>query len=181
MARPTRKFHELYGFFFRARPCTSGCRKLHSLGSSKIGGMRIPLFHVDAFANQRFRGNPAAVCFLDSWLDEGLLRRVAAENHVSATAFLVTGTDGYELRWFTPLCEIKLCGHATLAAAHLLLNDRQPPRDWVTFKTRFRGMVTVRKAEDCLAMDFPAMPPTNCKTVPATLASALGLKSQPVE
>ena len=143
--------------------------------------LHIPLFHVDAFTEQPFRGNPAAVCLLESWLDEDLLRRVATENNLSATAFVVTTGNSYELRWFTPLCEIKLCGHATLAAAHLLLNDRQPPRDWVTFKTRFRGMVTVRKAEDCLAMDFPAMPPTNCKTVPATLASALGLKSQPVE
>jgi len=142
--------------------------------------MRTPLFHVDAFAEQPFRGNPAAICLLDSWLDEGLLRRVAAENNLSATAFVVTGEDSYELRWFAPFCEIKLCGHATLAAAHLLLTERQPHRGSVTFKTRFRGILMVRKAQDCLAMDFPAMPPTNCEAVPATLAAALGLRSQPV-
>jgi PhzF family phenazine biosynthesis protein len=143
--------------------------------------MRIPLFHVDAFAEQRFRGNPAALCFLSSWLDEDLLRRVAAENNLSATAFVVTGKNSYELRCFTPLCEIKLCGHATLAAAHVLLNTRHSQLDSVTFQTKFRGTVTVRKAGDCLVMDFPAMPPTNCNTVPAMLASALGLKSQPAE
>src|SRR5215831_1098809 len=133
--------------------------------------MRIPLFHVDAFAEQPFQGNPAAVCFLNSWLDEGVLRKVAAENNVSATAFVLTGEDGYELRWFTPIREIKLCGHATLAAAHLLLNVRQNPRNSVTFETRFRGNLTVRSAGDSLVMDFPAMLPTNCKKVPVTLAS----------
>jgi PhzF family phenazine biosynthesis protein len=143
--------------------------------------MRIPLFHVDAFTEQPFRGNPAAVCLLESWLDEDLLRRVAAENNHSATAFVVTTGNSYELRWFTPLCEINLCGHATLAAAHLLLQVRRDQLDSVAFKTKYRGILTVSKAEDCLAMDFPAMPPTDCKTVPATLASALGLKSQPTK
>jgi|SRR5215472_204427 len=82
------------------------------------------------------------------------------ENNVSATAFVLTGEDGYELRWFTPVCEIKLCGHATLAAAHVLLTIRQTQLDSVNFKTRFRGNLTVRSAGDCLAMDFPAMLPT---------------------
>lgn len=143
--------------------------------------MRIPLFHVDAFTGQPFRGNPAAVCLLKSWLDEDLLRRVATENNLSATAFVVTTGNSYELRWFTPLCEIKLCGHATLATAHLLLNVLKSPTESVTFETRFRGHLTVRADEDRLAMDFPAMPPTDCKMAPPTLASALGLKSQPAE
>jgi PhzF family phenazine biosynthesis protein len=143
--------------------------------------MRIPLYRLDAFAEQPFQGNPAAVCFLDSWLDEGVLRKVAAENNVSATAFVVTGEDGYQLRWFTPIREIKLCGHATLAAAYLLLNVRQSHIDSLTFKTRFRGNLRVKNAGDCLVMDFPAMPPTHCKAVPGRLAPALGLKSQPTE
>ena len=143
--------------------------------------MRIPLYHLDAFADQPFRGNPAAICFLDSWLDEGVLRKVAAENNVSATAFVVTGEDGYELRWFTPIREIKLCGHATLAAAYLVLNVRRSELNSVTFKTRFRGNLTVRRAGDYLVMDFPATPPMSSKTMSATLASALGLKSQPEE
>jgi PhzF family phenazine biosynthesis protein len=143
--------------------------------------MRIPLFHVDAFTEQPFRGNPAAVCLLDSWLDEGLLRKVAAENNLSATAFLVPWNGGYQLRWFTPRCEVKLCGHATLASAHLLLNVRHPELDSVTFETKFRGTLTVRKDGPFLTMDFPAIPTKPCVTVPSGLADALGLESQPAE
>lgn len=143
--------------------------------------MRIPLFHVDAFTDQPFRGNPAAVCLLDSWLDEGLLRKVAAENNLSATAFLVPWNTGYQLRWFTPRCEVKLCGHATLASAHLLLNVRQPDLDSVTFETKFRGSLTVRKDGPFLIMDFPAIPTKPCATTPSALVEALGLDSQPAE
>jgi PhzF family phenazine biosynthesis protein len=89
--------------------------------------MRTPLFHVDAFTNRAFRGNPAAVVPLQAWLDDGLLLKVAAENNLSETAFFVprddlpggdlTGGGHYDLRWFTPRCEVSLCGHATLASA----------------------------------------------------------------
>jgi PhzF family phenazine biosynthesis protein len=143
--------------------------------------MRIPLFHVDAFTDQPFRGNPAAVCFLDSWLDESLMRGVAAENNLSATAFVVTVEQGYELRWFTPRCEIKLCGHATLAAAHLLMNTCRNQLDVVCFKTKFRGILTVRKSADFLIMDFPALPPTRSANPPVTLIATLGLNSAPAE
>jgi PhzF family phenazine biosynthesis protein len=144
----------------------------------KINRVRIPLFHVDAFTEQPFRGNPAAVCFLDSWLDEGRLLKVAAENNLSATAFLVSGDRGYELRWFTPRCEVKLCGHATLATAHILLNLQHPQLDSVTFETRFRGTVTVRRDGQFLTVDFPAMFPKVCATDPTGLTGALGLQSQ---
>ena len=144
----------------------------------KINRVRIPLFHVDAFTEQPFRGNPAAVCFLDSWLDEGRLLKVAAENNLSATAFLVSGDRGYELRWFTPRCEVKLCGHATLATAHILLNLQHPQLDSVTFETRFRGTVTVRRDGQFLTVDFPAMFPKECATDPTGLTGALGLRSQ---
>jgi PhzF family phenazine biosynthesis protein len=142
--------------------------------------MQIPLFHVDAFTAQRFRGNPAAICFLDSWLDEGLLRKVAAENNLSATAFLVPAEDGHQLRWFTPRCEVKLCGHATLASAHVLLTLRQPELDSVKFATKFRGTLTVRKDDEFLIMDFPALPTKRCGTMPG-LIEALGLRSHPAE
>src|SRR3954466_14451031 len=108
--------------------------------------VRIPLFHVDAFTDQPFRGNPAAICFLDSWLDEDRLRKVAAENNVSETAFLVPAKDtrdAYELRWFTPRREVRLCGHATLASAHILLNLRQPQLNSIRFETRFGGTLAV--------------------------------------
>ena len=143
--------------------------------------MRIPLSHVDAFTQERFRGNPAAICFLDSWLDEGLLRKVAAENNLSATAFVVPREGRYELRWFTPRCEVKLCGHATLASAHLLLNVRQPDLHSVTFETKFRGTLTVRKDGPFLVMDFPSIPTKPCATVPTGLVEALGLESRPAE
>ena len=107
--------------------------------------------------------------------------KVAAENNVSATAFVMPRDGVYELRWFTPRCEVKLCGHATLASAHLLLNVRQPELDSVTFDTKFRGTLTVRKDGPFLTMDFPAIPTRTCETVPSGLAEALGLDSKPVE
>ncbi|HTT23082.1 MAG TPA: PhzF family phenazine biosynthesis protein [Candidatus Sulfotelmatobacter sp.] len=140
--------------------------------------MRIPLFHVDAFTKQPFRGNPAAVCLLDLWLDDSLLRRVAAENNLSATAFMVTGKNGYELRWFSPRCEVKLCGHATLAAAHALINVRNNPPDCAAFRTRFHGILTVTKSGEFLVMDFPAILPMPFENVPANLISALRVDSQ---
>jgi len=136
--------------------------------------MRIPLFQVDAFTSQPFAGNPAAVCPLDRWLDDGLLRKVAAENNLSETAFLVPNGPDYELRWFTPRCEVKLCGHATLASAYVVLNLLKPELQEVRFATRFRGTLTVRKEGDRFAMDLPAMPSTPCASVPDELVRALG-------
>ena len=143
----------------------------------KIDRVRIPLFHVDAFTEQPFRGNPAGVCFLDSWLDEGQLRKVAAENNLSETAFLVPAKDGYQLRWFSPTCEVRLCGHATLASAHILLNLRQPQLDSVRFETKFHGTLTVKKAGEFLAMDFPALFPQRCANPPGIWRDALALRS----
>ncbi len=95
----------------------------YALGRSKYHRvMSLPVFHVDAFTSKPFAGNPAAVCPLAGWLDDGLLQAVAAENNLSETAFFVPRGDHYELRWFTPRCEAKLCGHATLASAFVLLH-----------------------------------------------------------
>ena len=148
--------------------------------------MRIPLFHVDTFSEQPFRGNPAAVCFLDSWLDEGRLGKVAAENNLSETAFLVPAKAGpakagYELRWFTPRCEVRLCGHATLAAAYILLNLRQPQLDSVRFETTFHGTLTVRREGEFLTMDFPALFPIPCESSPRIWRDALAMQSPPSE
>src|ERR1700683_5866618 len=119
--------------------------------------MQLRLFHVDAFANKIFEGNPAAVCPLAKWLDDDFLRAVAAENNLSETAFLVSGDNHYELRWFTPRCEVKLCGHATLASAFVLLQILEPGLEFVRFKTRFSGELSVCRVGDLLAMDFPAL------------------------
>lgn len=142
-----------------------------------IDRMRIPLFHVAAFTEEMFRGNPAAVCFLDSWLDEARLQKVATENSLPATAFLVSQAGGYELRWFSPRREIRLCGHATLASAHILLNVRHAQLDSVRFETKFRGSLTVKKDGEYLIMDFPALPPKPCSNAPTGLPQALGPQS----
>lgn len=138
----------------------------------RIYEMHIPVFHIDAFTERAFGGNPAAVCFLDFWLDDGPLRKVAAENNLPATAFLVPSSDMYELRWFSPLCELKLCGHATLAAAFVLFHFMRLQRNKLLFSTRFRGNLTVRKDEDVLAMKFPALDAKGCAP-PAELLAAL--------
>jgi len=130
---------------------------------------------VDAFTSRPLAGNPAAVCPLDRWLDDGLLRKVAAENNLSETAFFVPKGPDYELRWFTPRCEVRMCGHATLASAHIILNHLKPELREVRFATRFRGMLTVWKDGDSIAMDLPAMPGTPCANVPDELVRALGV------
>ncbi|MGC2474791.1 MAG: PhzF family phenazine biosynthesis protein [Candidatus Sulfotelmatobacter sp.] len=143
--------------------------------------MRIPIFHVNAFAEGPFSGNPAAVCLLDSWLDDGLLRKVAAENNLFATAFLVPAEDGYQLRWFTTRCEIRLCGHATLAAGFVVLNMHEPGRNMVHFETRYGAPLTVRRDGELFAMDFPALIPKRLETRPDGLAQSLGLNVEPSE
>lgn len=141
--------------------------------------MRIPLFHVDAFTSQPFAGNPAAVCPLDRWLDDDLLGKVAAENNLSETAFFVPRGDYYELRWFTPRCEVKLCGHATLASALVMFNLLHPGLDSVRFETRLSGTLTVRKDGELLSMDFPAIVSSVCPSPPDLLLKALGPGPQP--
>lgn len=139
--------------------------------------MIIPLYQVDAFTSQLFRGNPAAVCSLEDWLPDELLQSIAAENNLSETAFFVRRADRYELRWFTPVTEVDLCGHATLASAYVLMQRLEPGRDEVVFETK-SGELRVRREGELLAMDFPARPPTPCPE-PEGLAEALG--AQPRE
>jgi PhzF family phenazine biosynthesis protein len=141
--------------------------------------MRIPLFHVDAFTDQPFRGNPAAVCPLQGWLDDECMRKVAAENNLSETAFFVAAGDHYDLRWFTPRCEVSLCGHATLAAGHVLLKLLQPELDSVRFETRHSGPLTVRKDGVIFSMDFPAFGANICPDPPQALLRGLGPGAPP--
>jgi predicted PhzF superfamily epimerase YddE/YHI9 len=145
--------------------------------------MRIPLFHVNAFARQPFIGNPAAVCPLDRWLDDETLRKVATENNLSETAFFVSpqgNSDGhYDLRWFTPRGEVKLCGHATLASAYVLLSLLEPALDTVRFETRHSGTLTVRKEQESFSMDFPAMFAKTCANPPDLLLRALAPAPSP--
>jgi len=140
--------------------------------------MHIPLYHVNAFSNAPCGGNPAAVCLLDSWLDDSLLLKVAAENAVSATAFLVGQANGYEIRWFTPKCEVRLCGHATFASGYIVLHLLYPELNSVSFQTKHRGAVSVRKDGDFLLMDFPEVSTRRCTCEPPELRGALGIDTQ---
>ena len=145
----------------------------------RIKVMSLPLFHIDVFTNGPFTGNPAAVCPLKAWLDDKLLLAVAAENNLSETAFFVTEGEHYRLRWFTPRCEVNLCGHATMASAFVLLKILEPQREFVSFATR-SGILTVRREQDLFSMDFPALPPWPCPAPPTDLIEGLGPQSQPV-
>ena len=131
--------------------------------------MKIKQYQVDAFARRVFEGNPAAVCPLEAWLPDELMQAIAMENNLSETAFFVPEGDGYRLRWFTPLAEVDLCGHATLASAHVILNVLGEKKDRVDFETR-SGKLTVTRDGDMLAMDFPAQPPKRVE-IPETLVA----------
>ena len=134
--------------------------------------MKIPIYQVDAFTSKVFSGNPAAVCILDQWIDDRLLQSVAAENNLSETAFLVQTGNGFDLRWFTPVTEVALCGHATLASAFVLFVCRGWPGENIRFQTRKSGQLTVARRGDLLEMDFPSRPADN-RTPPVGLREAL--------
>ena len=125
--------------------------------------MKIPIYQVDAFTNQIFGGNPAAVCLLDYWLDDKIMQNIGAENNLAETAFLVKKEGFYEIRWFTPKIEVDLCGHATLASAHVLFNHIGIEGNKVEFKTTHHGMLAVTKSGDLLTLDFPASEPVQSK------------------
>jgi len=136
--------------------------------------MKLPLYQIDAFTSRMFRGNPAAVVLLDAWLPDATLRAIAAENNLAETAFVVVRGDVMPLRWFTPTVEVDLCGHATLAAAHVLLRYNFPSATHVSFSTRSGNLVVTRDGE-FLSMDFPSRPGTPVELTP-TLVSALGVR-----
>jgi PhzF family phenazine biosynthesis protein len=144
------------------------------LESDRKKEMKIPIYQIDAFTSELFSGNPAAVCILDTWIDDRKLQSVAAENNLSETAFLVRNSDGFDLRWFTPTTEVALCGHATLAGAFVLFVCRGWPGDKIIFQTRKSGQLTVVKRDEFLEMDFPSRPPSR-RTSPAGLEKALGV------
>jgi len=136
--------------------------------------MDIDLYQVDAFATgEPFTGNPAAVCPLDGWLPDAVMQAIAAENNLAETAFFVPEGDGYRLRWFTSTTEVDLCGHATLAAAFVVFGWLAPWRRGITFPTEKAGPLTVTRAGDRLALDFPSRPPQRLEISDA-VAAALG-------
>jgi PhzF family phenazine biosynthesis protein len=117
--------------------------------------MKLPIFQADAFASGLFKGNPAAVVPLQHWLSDELMQQTAMENNLSETAFFVPRGNHFHIRWFTPKAEVKLCGHATLATAHILFNELGYPGDLLEFES-LSGILKVKKVEDKLQLDFPA-------------------------
>ncbi len=118
--------------------------------------MELQLFQVDAFTDELFRGNPAAVCPLQEWLPDEMMQAIAGENNLSETDFYVKRDDGFGLRWFTPTTEVNLCGHATLATAHVLLTHKGYDELAVTFHTNSGELSIQKKESGWIAMNFPA-------------------------
>lgn len=139
--------------------------------------MKIPIYQIDAFANNPFEGNPAAVCPLNNWLPSEVMQLIAEENNLSETAFFVPTKKGFHIRWFTPISEIDLCGHATLASAYVIFNCLNFSEKVISFESK-SGILKVSKNEDLLVMDFPAQSPVLCQ-IPEEIKNAFG--STPIE
>ena len=118
--------------------------------------MKQKIYQIDAFADKVFSGNPAAVCPLDTWLDDETMLKIAAENNLSETAFYVKKGDNFEIRWFTPTVEVDLCGHATLATAFVLFNHENYTESTIQFYSPGSGKLTVTKNGDLITLNFPS-------------------------
>jgi PhzF family phenazine biosynthesis protein len=145
--------------------------------------MQLPLFQVDAFTSCVFSGNPAGVVLLDEPLPDQIMQSIAAENNLSETAFVMRAGDAskdtFALRWFTPRIEVDLCGHATLASAHVLFAEQLVRGDTARFETA-SGLLAVQRQGDLLTMDFPARPPQPA-ACDQNLVAALGLRPREVQ
>ena len=139
--------------------------------------MEIPLFQVDAFTDQPFAGNPAAVCLLPEERDDEWMQAVAAEMNLSETAFLLEQDDGYRLRWFTPKIEVDLCGHATLASAHVLWAEGQVSLDQEIHFHTLSGLLKACRRGDLIELDFPSEPASQVDPPPGLL-EALGVSAE---
>ncbi len=139
--------------------------------------MQIEFFHIDAFTDHAFAGNPAGVCLLDKWLHVDLMQRIASENGLSETTFIVPAGPHFEIRWFTPKVEIDLCGHGTLASAHVLFRHKGFTASIIEFHSNTDRLM-VEKTGDILALDFPARPPVPCPMPPGIIEA---LSHQPIE
>lgn len=121
--------------------------------------MELEIFQIDAFAHSTFEGNPAAVCILDEWLPDMVMQAIAMEMNLSETTFVVKKEDNFRIRWFTPITEVKLCGHATLAAAHVLYKHLGLPKQPIRFHSLSGILVAHATPEGLISLDFPSHPP----------------------
>ncbi|MBC8112226.1 MAG: PhzF family phenazine biosynthesis protein [Verrucomicrobia bacterium] len=140
--------------------------------------MEIPFFHVDAFTDKIFAGNPAGVCPLDNWLDDTILLNIASENNLAETAFFVKTGEDFHLRWFTPEIEMDLCGHATLATAHVIFNYSGYSSDKIIFHSQ-SGDLTVSRNQHQLTLNFPARMPVKAD-LPDVILQGIGVKPEEV-
>jgi len=140
--------------------------------------MRIPIYQIDAFTNEQFKGNPAAVCPLTEWIKDDLMQDIAAENNLSETAFFVKKDHEYELRWFTPKEEVDLCGHATLASAYVIFTYLDKRITKVIFHTK-SGILEVSREGSLLTMIFPSREGEKCEA-PEALIKGLGKRPNEV-
>ncbi len=141
--------------------------------------MNLPIYQVDAFTKEVFKGNPAAICPLESWLDSELMQKIALENNLSETAYFVKNGDVYEIRWFTPTYEIDLCGHATLASAFVIFECLKLEENLVKFHSHKSGELFVEKKDDVLILDFPSRP-VSPAIAPNGLVEAIGKEPKEV-
>ncbi|MBX2920728.1 MAG: PhzF family phenazine biosynthesis protein [Chitinophagaceae bacterium] len=137
--------------------------------------MNIPLYQADAFTRKPFGGNPAAVCPLAEWLTDEQMQHIAMENNLSETAFIVKEQEGYRIRWFTPSVEVDLCGHATLAAAHVFFRHLGYAGDSITFQSKSGRLTVTQKTNGQLTLDFPADHFEKVDDPPAAIAEGLGI------
>ena len=121
--------------------------------------MKIPIYQVDAFTSEVFKGNPAAVCPLKEWLPDEVMQKIAQENNLSETAFFINKNDTFDIRWFTPVSELDLAGHPTLATAHVIIEELNLKFDKIIFKTKIGDNLIVSKNKNLLTMNFPSRPP----------------------
>ena len=121
--------------------------------------MKIPIYQVDAFTSKVFKGNPAAVCPLEEWIPEKTMQEIAKENNLSETAFFISNDEKFDIRWFTPVSELDLAGHPTLATAHVIIEELNLKFDKIVFKTKIGDTLSVTKKNNLFLMDFPSRPP----------------------
>jgi PhzF family phenazine biosynthesis protein len=142
--------------------------------------MKLPVYIADAFTDRLFGGNPAAICPLQEWLPDTTMQSLAAENNLSDTAFIIEEDDHYRIRWFTPTTEVKLCGHATLASAHIFYSELGHSKPEIWFES-LSGLLKVgRKNENTYTLDFPSNPPEPVTDIPEGLFEGLGIENMPV-
>lgn len=142
--------------------------------------MTIPIYQADAFTDQIFAGNPAAICPLPQWIPEALMQKIAFENNLAETAFIVPEGNDFHIRWFTPTIEVDLCGHATLAAAFIYFQHLGYKGTTIRFNSKSGWLTVTKDPNGEYTLDFPADFPKQVKHIPEGLFEGLGIGERPV-